>query len=288
MFAWCGPAFGERLVREISWQELEKSGQLKAGKVISAPVGSKGPAEQLQVENPGSEPKTVQVIALDSPEISEIRYAVLGSVRYQDAAAGSYLETWNHFPGGIAAFTRTLADSGPMRRIEGSSDWRPFSLPFLSNEKAGPPSRIGINVVFSGGGTIWLSPLRLVQYDPNENPLAIPGAWWSDQQGGWIGGTAGAIFGCLGGLIGTLAGLGRARRLVVVLMWAILVFGIGSLLFGAVVLILGQPYGVYFPLLLLGVILSGVIGPQIPMVCRRYEQIELRRMAAMDATGSAR
>jgi hypothetical protein len=275
------------VVQEISWAALKQSGSLLTGEVVTS-VPAKPDSSHLRIYNPDGTPKTVQVLVLNDPGIRSVRYCVQGSLRCDNVAPGSYLEMCNYFPSGGAFFTRTLDNSGPMRKIEGSSDWRPFLLPFFSNEESGPPSRLEVNVVFAGSGAVWLSPLRLVQYDPNENPLAIRGAWWSDQQGGLIGAIAGTVFGCMGGLIGTLAGLGKARRLVVLLMWAILVFGIGSLLFGAAALILGQPYAVYFPLLLLGVILSGVIGPQIPMVCRRYEQIELRRMAAMDAADSSR
>jgi hypothetical protein len=194
---------------------------------------------------------------------------------------------WSHFPNGEALFSRTLARSGLLQRIEGTSPWRAFSLPFVSNESIGAPSMLKINVVFAGKGKIWLSPLRLVQYAPGEHAMAALGAWWSDQQAGLIGGIAGTVLGCLGGLIGTLAGLGKARRLVIALMWAMLVSGVACLLFGAVALSLGQPYAVYYPLLLLGLIATLVTGPQIPMVRRRYEQIELRKMAAMDATGAS-
>ena len=118
--------------------------------------------------------------------------------------------------------------------------------------------------------------------------LAILGtpAWWTDRQAGLVGGISGSVFGCLGGLVGTLAGLGKARRLVIALMWGMLAVGVGSLIAGVAAVSLGQPYAVYYPLLLLGVILSAVMGPQIPMVRRRYMQIELRKMDARDAGGA--
>jgi hypothetical protein len=280
--AWCLPVRAEQVVREVSWAALKQSGGLAAGEWIVSPAGSSGPAEQLRIENPGPQPKTTQILVLDKPGVSSIRYSVQGSVRYQDAAPGSYLEMRNYFPNGEAFFSRTLGNSGPMQQIAGSSDWRPFVLPFFSDEKQGPPSRLEINVVLAGGGTVWLSPLRVVQYDPDENPLAIPGALWSEQTAGWIGGIAGTVLGCFGGLIGILVGLGKARRLVMTLAWAIFLVGLLSLLAGLVTLILRQPYAVYYPLLLIGLIASLVVGLQMRMLRRRYEQIELRKMAAAD------
>jgi hypothetical protein len=55
------------------------------------------------------------------------------------------------------------------------------------------------------------------------------------------------------------------------------------LLAGLVALMLGQPYGVYYPLLLGGIITAAVCGGNYPVLRRRYDQIELRKMSAMDA-----
>jgi hypothetical protein len=227
VLAWCSGVHGEQIVQEISWKHLQKAGQLLAGEVMLVPAGPNGMTEQLKIENREGKPKTIPVLRLEKPGISGARYGVRGSVRYQDAAAGSYLEMWNHFPSG-KFFSRTLAPSGPLQRIEGSSDWRSFSLPFFSDQEAGPPSRLDINVVLAGNATVWLSPLRLVQYDESEDPLAFSGAWWSDHPAGLIGGIAGTILGCLGGLVGTLAGLGKARSLVIGLMVAMLVVGVAG------------------------------------------------------------
>jgi hypothetical protein len=45
----------------------------------------------------------------------------------------------------------------------------------------------------------------------------------------------------------------------------------------------GQPYGVYYPLLLGGGLGFMLFGGLRPMVRRRYDEIELRRMSAADA-----
>ena len=56
-----------------------------------------------------------------------------------------------------------------------------------------------------------------------------------------------------------------------------------SLVAGVIALALGQPYAVYYPLLLGGIILTAVCGGIRPGLRHGYEQRELRRMAAMDA-----
>lgn len=120
-----------------------------------------------------------------------------------------------------------------------------------------------------------------------QRPKTMPQAWWTDRQAGWIGGTAGSVFGCLGGLIGALAGYGKARRFVLTVCWMLLALGLVSLIAGLAAISLRQPYAVYYPLLLLGLISSVLMGTFVVAIPRRYEQIELRRMAAMDRSDSA-
>jgi hypothetical protein len=52
---------------------------------------------------------------------------------------------------------------------------------------------------------------------------------------------------------------------------------------GLVGLGLKQPYGVYYPLLLGGSICSIVGGVSYSIVRKRYAEVELRRMQALDA-----
>ncbi len=123
------------------------------------------------------------------------------------------------------------------------------------------------------------------------NPMGQPKrGWWSDRDAGLIGGIGGTTVGLLGGLIGTLAGFGKARRFVFALDACLVGFGAASLVAGAMALVLGQPYAVYYPLLLGGIVLTAVCGGIRPALRQGYEQRELRRMAAMDAglTGSQR
>jgi hypothetical protein len=160
-------------------------------------------------------------------------------------------------------------------------------LPFFSKEGTGAPDRLEVNVVFGGRGKVYLGPVQLVQFAEGENPLGMsweapPGAWWSVRMGGVIGGIGGSVLGILGGLIGMLAGMGKLRRLVVATCVLLIVLGAICFAVGAVALLIGQPYGVYYPLLLVGGLTAGILGALLPSIRRRYEEAELRKMAAMD------
>jgi len=101
-----------------------------------------------------------------------------------------------------------------------------------------------------------------------------------------IGGIAGSLIGLTGGLVGVLVARGRGRRAVLVTMVALAITGGGLLVAGAVALAFSQPYAVYFPLILGGIILVAVFGPGSRRARRAYEDVELRRMRAMDTAPS--
>jgi len=100
-----------------------------------------------------------------------------------------------------------------------------------------------------------------------------------------IGGIGGAFLGVVGALIGVLGGTGRAKRLAIGLLLGLTVLGVVALAVGVVALVGGQPYAVYYPLLLGGGIAAGVSLGVLPCTRKRYEGLELRRMAAKDIAG---
>jgi hypothetical protein len=271
----------EELLREISWAEREKTGQLPSGEVVSGQPPA--PTEQLRIENREDSPKSVTLLVLDNPGITQRQYAVTGQIRCEGVRGKSYLEMWSHFPDGGRHFTRALARSGLLQSLEGSCPWRPFSLPFSVAPGAGLPTTLVVNLKFVGRGTVYLSPLRLVQYDDREDPWAIRGQWWDDQTAGAVGGILGTVLGCLGGLIGSLSVRGKARQLVLGLVGTVCALGVVCLGAGAVALGCRQPYAVWFPLLLMGVLGTALMGGMLPSVRRRYQQVELRKMEAADA-----
>lgn len=245
--------------RTIDWNDaMPLSGDVVDGRVVVTTAGG-----------------TLPVTVIEDPGIGGTGYAVRGEVSYEDVAGTGYLEMWSYFADGGAYFSRTLAAQGPMAALMGDSPGRDFELPLFLNGAA-PPERLEINVVLPLGGTVTLGPLTLESLD-------VTGAWWDDTTGGVIGAAFGITVGLLGAATGILAGTGRARRFVLVSFMVILGVGAAMLLVGIVALVRGQPYAVYYPLLLGGAIITFAFGIGLPTVRRRYQDRELRRIRALDA-----
>lgn len=258
---------------EIPWPAADKlppqATLHPAGKMAGQPV--------LQVVGPSVQPITILEVV--NPQVTYHEYTLRAKVKYEGVEKTSFLEMWNHFPGGGQYFSRTLSPSGPLQKIEGSSDWREISLPFMS--KPGLlPSKLVVNVVLPGKGTVYLTPFTLTSGPVS---LGTLGEWWSEPTSGLVGGIGGGVVGLIGALIGGLAGLGKARQLVVGLCVAVIAFGGLCLVAGIVAVTMGQPWYVYYPFLLGGVICVAVCGLNLPGIRKRYDALELRRMTALDA-----
>lgn len=110
--------------------------------------------------------------------------------------------------------------------------------------------------------------------------------WFSDpnQFGAWFGSIAGGVGGTLAGILGaaagTLAPRGRGRKVVLGLMTLGAALGGLMALVGAYAFFTGQPYGIWYPLLLCGIIFAAVMGPLVPVVRRVYDRAEQRKLDA--------
>ncbi|HLO42115.1 MAG TPA: hypothetical protein VK176_13900 [Phycisphaerales bacterium] len=109
-------------------------------------------------------------------------------------------------------------------------------------------------------------------------------AWWSSEVGMYVGAIGGSAVGLLGGVLGTMMGVlaprGKAKGLVLGLHTGLVVLGVCTSITGIVALSIGQPYHVYYPLLLGGGILAIVLGSLLPVVRMRYRQAEQRKLDA--------
>jgi hypothetical protein len=221
---------------------------------------------------------TLPLTAIDVTGLGTTGYAIRGQVRYRDVAGTSYLEMWSLFPDGGRYFTRTLATEGPMAALSGTSDWRAFELPFELNGSK-PPSRLEVNVVMAGAGTVDVGRLELVNLALG---AANDGAWLSPRDLGIAGAVGGMTIGLFGALIGVLVGRRRGREFVLPAMIAATVVGIGLIFMAGVALVAGQPASVAYVLFLPGAILTLLCGLGVPRVRRLYAEDELRRMRALD------
>jgi len=108
--------------------------------------------------------------------------------------------------------------------------------------------------------------------------------WWSQHASVLIGaiggGGGGALAGIFGGLMGYLAPRGIGRTPMLGAHAALITCGVVALITGIVALAAGQPYHVYFPLLLGGGIVTIVMGSLFPVARLRYRQAEQRKFDA--------
>jgi hypothetical protein len=98
--------------------------------------------------------------------------------------------------------------------------------------------------------------------------------------GAILGGGGGTLAGVWGAMAGVLAPKGKARALVLGLGVAIAVSGAILAGVGLYAWIVGQPYGIWYPMLLSGSVVMIVCGCLVPVVRKRYAEAEARQIAA--------
>lgn len=206
------------------------------------------------------------------------QYIVSGKIRYHQVEGNAYLEMWNVLPDGGRYFTRTLAPSGTMGIITGSSDWRTFELPFDLMGIRPEYVLLEINVIMPGKGMIELSPMAVSEPSPTWFSAQTAGRW-----GGIGGGAIGTLLGLFGAFCGRLTGRGNGRRLIQIGSLAGLTAGGILLAAGICALAAGQPPFVWSVFLIPGIILLILMPLLWHHLTRRYIQFELRKMQAQDA-----
>lgn len=106
-----------------------------------------------------------RLFQVGTPRISTHYYALKGEIRYKSVSGAGYLELLSHFPGVEKEyFSRTKAESGPMQRIEGHSDWRTVWIPFNAEAVGEKPDRLTLNLVLASIAQITLSPMELYEF----------------------------------------------------------------------------------------------------------------------------
>ena len=258
-----------RLVRATALIVLFHSGAAQA-------AASELASRTFEVRGPG----TARLAVLDAPAVPGDSYGFTGIVGYEGVEGDAYLEMWSEFPDGSRYFSRTLDARGPTAKLSGTAGARAFALPFFLSAGDVRPVRLEVNVVVPAAGRVVVRELR---FATGAELSATPGAWWSAQTAGWIGAVAGSAVGLFGALIGTLASLGRGRRFVIGGLFALAGVGLVLGVIGLVALASGQPYAVWYPLLLLGVLDPVVALALLPSARRRFDAIAPSGAQTLDA-----
>jgi hypothetical protein len=263
--------------RVLRWPELQGQGKLLGGQVQSA--GENG-WQSLRIGNAGLAPMRCPIVTLDHLSPTSNNIAVEGQMQYEKVAGDAYLEMWTILPDGRRFFTRTLAETGPLQKITGTSGWRSFSLPFSFLDQSPKDVILEISIFMPGAGTVNIGPLRIVNLSPDV--FREHHAWWSNQTGGWIGGGLGTAIGMMMALATVFSRRGVSRKPIMVILFVIFALGVICMAAGIVAVIETQPFPVYYPLLLIG-LMTMVATPIVYVGARRLlRQFELRKIQAMD------
>lgn len=277
-FLCAGVVQAGELIRTIDWATVAEAGRLADGVELRSSDGR----ACVEIRNESTERLSLQLLSLEDTGITGVRWEMRGTVRYEAVSAASYIEMWSVFPNGERYFSRTAATEGPMAMLLGSSGWREFVLPFASSPEMQPPTRLELNLVLEGEGTVWIGPVDLVEVAEDAAPASPAGAWWSEGQGGLIGGAAGVLIGLLGAVVGVMVSMGRGRTLVRAVIAGFVLFGILASATAVAAYVGGQPREVWYPLGLVGLI-AGVLGASMwRPIDRRFSDAEERRLRAMD------
>ena len=129
------------------------------------------PSIAVEWHDKGPVSQTLRTLGSDIvSHVTSAHYAIVGKLKYTNVSAGSYLEMLSYFApdkeGGPEQmyFSRTLGDSGPMAKLEGTDEGRDFLLPFDATGAKTKLVRLVLNLHLTGPGGVELSDVKLVQY----------------------------------------------------------------------------------------------------------------------------
>lgn len=151
LLAWiglaCSPTAGsEEILRQIPLDHLDgvitKSG---VGIDLETTTDGRG---SLRID--AAEPTTVRIAEIENPSVENARLIYRARIRTDGLQGRAYLEMWCAFPGQGEFFSRAL--HAP---LSGTNDWTTQETPFLL-QKGQDPSRVKLNVVVDGEGTVWV------------------------------------------------------------------------------------------------------------------------------------
>lgn len=107
--------------------------------------------------------------------------------------------------------------------------------------------------------------------------------WFDPNHYAWIPGTVyGLAAGWMGAVVGLNAPKGKKKGFVLKAWFTLWAVAVALIIAGVVALVNGQPWGVWYGLLLPGVIGTLVVGANSLVIIKRYREVEQRKIAAKD------
>lgn len=255
---WAAPAQAEEPVLEVQWDALAAAGGLLTGKVLPGVPGG-----ALRIEADAEGPHNIVVWSLDKPPLSSKRWRLEGQVRHLNVAGEGHLILMSTLDG-RDYLTKTVAPTGPLGRLSGHSDWRPFVLPFDAGDRPTPPDKLTLQLFLSGEGTVDIGSLRL--YPSFDDALVAdlgPRLGWNQATFGLAAGLLGSLFGLLGGVLGLLNASRKAPTLVWIIQKGAMALGVVAMGLGIAAIASGEAGGWLISVGLIGVVVFALVGRTI-------------------------
>lgn len=241
-----------------------------------APADESGKEGSIKISSTDPKLSSFLIGKIEKPSLTTTKFALRGSVSYQDAKEG-YLELLAGYSPNENYFSKGLAESGPMGKIAGSSAWRTFEIPFQASAGHFPES-ISLNLHLSGGGTVWVKDVQLVELSAEEIAKLFSKPYDGVEYSiGFIG----AFIGLLGAIVGILAGRRANPKLIWKLEMLAVAFGIALIVFSGYLYSIGNNSGGK-SFAYLGALTIVIFGANMIVARRIQIANELRSMSAKD------
>ena len=240
---------------------------------------------------PGFKSTSPTILTVENPKVPSHQYRLVGKIKYKDVTGDGYLELQNYFPGQGMYFTRTLATDGFLGKIDGTSDWRVFQLPFFS--KPGMlPNKLIVKLVLpasrlASSGRVWLTPLKMEAIEPTEtvNLEETPSSSfpWS-----LVAAILSGIVGVLGTLVALLAGNPALRRPAFFATMLLVPCSFAALLAGVVLWSQEAGQNVWYPSIVIGGIWVILFAATAFVLRRKLAREELQTATGARCVGAVK
>jgi len=143
----CSPSgTGEQVLATLPLDSLDEV-ITKSGVTLDPDVTTDGNGS-IRVD--ASQPVTVRIAEIEGPFAGNTRLIYRARLRSAELQGQAYLEMWCVLPGQGEYFSRALQSP-----LTGTNDWVSQETPFFLR-KGQNPSRVRLNLVVDGQGTVWL------------------------------------------------------------------------------------------------------------------------------------